>query len=140
MLRPLVMTALLLSSFVLIAQGKDVSSASASPPAQDKSDSTKPAASAKVSDGQLSEGHLIRKVLPEYPKSAKKAHVEGTVVLKATIGKDGVIQQLDPVSGPVELIPAAVEAVRQWRYSPFLLRNEPTAVTTNIRVNFSLSQ
>jgi len=140
MRRRLVLAAFLLSAFELIAQSKDVPSTSASSQAQDKSDSTKPPASATVGDGQLSGGRLIHKAQPKYPKAAKKAHIEGTVVLSADIEKDGTIGHLEAVSGPAELIPAAMESVRKWRYSPFLYRNEPIAVRTDISVNFSLSQ
>ena len=136
MLRRLLVTALLLSSLVL-AQTKDDSSMSASPPAQAKSDSTEPPAQVTVGDGRLTGGHLIHKVQPKYPTAAKKAHIQGTVVFSATIGKDGTIQKLDPVSGPVELIPAATDAVLKWRYSPFLWKTDPITVTTDIRVKFS---
>lgn len=90
--------------------------------------------------GEVTAGRLILKVQPKYPKAAKKAHIEGTIVLSADIGKDGTIGYLEAVSGPAELIPAAMEAVRKWRYSPWLYRNEPVAVRTKIRVIFSLSQ
>jgi TonB family protein len=144
----LVLAALLLSSIGLIAQTKDPSSSSsspsssspsaASPPPQEKSGSTKPPAVA-VTGKDVTPGRLIHKVAPKYPKAAKKAHIEGTVVLSATIFKDGTIHHLDVVSGPAELIPAAMEAVRQWRYSPpYMLKNEPVAVTTPIIVNFEL--
>lgn len=85
-------------------------------------------------------GRLIHKVQPKYPKAAKKAHIEGTVILRAVIEKDGTIGYLEAVSGPTELIPSAKEAVRKWRHSPSLLGNEPISVNTDIRVNFSLSQ
>jgi periplasmic protein TonB len=140
MLRRLVLTALLLLSSGLIAQTKDPSSSSpssASPPAQEKSDSQKPPA---TTFGELTKGKLIHKVRPKYPEAAKKAHIEGTVILNVDIEKDGTIGYLEAVSGPAELIPAAIEAVRKWRYSPYLMKNEPIAVRTEIRVNFALSQ
>jgi protein TonB len=144
MRRRLVLAALLLSSLGLIAQTKDPSSSSpspssASPPAQEKSDSSTPPAAAATA-GEVTRGRLIHEVQPKYPKAAKKGHIEGTVVLYATIGKDGTIQYLDAVSGPAELIPAAMEAVQKWRYSPYLWRNEPVVVKTQVRVNFALSQ
>src|SRR6201987_1600483 len=61
---------------------------------------------------------------------------ELTQAIEREVEKYPAARRLDPVSGPVELISAAVDAVRQWRYSPFFLRNDPVAVTTNIRVNF----
>jgi periplasmic protein TonB len=58
-------------------------------------------------------GKLIRKVKPQYPRAARKAGIQGTVVLRVTIGKDGKTGNLRAVSGPPELIPAAIEAVKQ---------------------------
>jgi TonB family protein len=138
----LLLAALLLSSLGLIAQTKDPSSSSspssANPPAQEKSGYTKPPAAATTA-GEVTSGRLINKVEPKYPEAARKAHIEGTVVLSATIFKDGTIHHLDVVSGPAELIPAAMEAVWQWRYSPpYMRKNEPVAVITPITVNFAL--
>jgi TonB family protein len=83
-------------------------------------------------------GHLIHKVTPTYPPAAKSAHVQGVVLLDATIGKDGSIQDLRVISGDSLLVDAAIGAVQQWRYSPFLLAGEPVAVRTTITVNFSM--
>jgi protein TonB len=93
-----------------------------------------------ASQNGISPGRLIHKVQPKYPKAAKKAHIEGTVIVKANIEKDGTIGYLEALSGPAKLIPPAMEAVRKWRYSPYLYKNEPIEVKTEIRVNFSLSQ
>jgi TonB family protein len=90
-----------------------------------------------VSQG-VSEGLLIRQIAPVYPPIARANHVQGTVVLRALIGKDGRIQNLVPVSGPKELVPAAVGAVEQWKYKPYLLMGEPVEVETQITVNFVL--
>ncbi|MGA9526944.1 MAG: energy transducer TonB [Terriglobales bacterium] len=92
----------------------------------------------RVSSG-VSSGLLIRKVAPNYPPLAKQARIQGSVVLHAEIGKDGTIQNLQLVSGHAMLAPAAIEAVRQWRYKPYLLNGEPVAVETEVVVNFSLS-
>jgi protein TonB len=86
----------------------------------------------------VSAGLLIHKVAPVYPESARRNHVQGTVVLQASIDKDGRIADLTPISGPKELIPAAVGAVQQWRYKPYLLEGKPVAVKTEIVVNFRL--
>ncbi len=91
----------------------------------------------KVSSG-VTEGLLIHKVMPEYPAQAKAAHMQGTVVLAATIGKDGVIKDLKLVSGPPMLAQAAMNAVRQWRYKPYFLNGQATEVDTTINVNFKL--
>jgi periplasmic protein TonB len=84
-------------------------------------------------------GKLIHKVQPVYPKKARQIEIEGTVVMCAVIGKDGKIKSLQPISGPPELVPAAMKAVKKWRYSPFHLNNQTIEVRTDIRVNFQLT-
>jgi len=83
-------------------------------------------------------GGLINKVAPTYPESAKLAHIEGTVVLCATISKEGEVQNVRALFGPQELIPAAIAAVKQWRYEPFRLNEEPVEVDSEIRIDFTL--
>lgn len=92
----------------------------------------------RVSSG-VSEGLLLRKVQPVYPPLAKAAHVSGAVQLQATIGRDGTIQNLRVVSGHPMLTQAALDAVRQWRYRPYLLNGEAVEVDTTVTVNFNLS-
>jgi protein TonB len=86
----------------------------------------------------LAAGLLIRKVIPQYPALAKAARTEGTVVLSATIAKDGTIANLRVMSGPAMLQGAALDAVSQWRYRPYLLNGEPVAVETTVNVVFTL--
>jgi protein TonB len=86
----------------------------------------------------LLEGSLIRRVVPPYPYPAKMAHVQGPVVLAATISKAGTIEDLHVLSGHPLLVGAAIEAVRQWRYRPYILNHEPIEVETQITVNFML--
>jgi len=90
-----------------------------------------------VSD--LGEGSLIYRVQPIYPSLARQARVEGAVELRAIIGKAGTIENLAVVSGHPMLAKSAIEAVRQWRYRPYLLNHEPIEVETEITVNFVLS-
>lgn len=92
----------------------------------------------RVSQG-VSEGLLIHRVQPQYPALARQARISGTVVLQASIGKDGAIQNLRLVSGHPMLAPAAIEAVKQWKYRPYFLNGEPVEVDTQITVNFTLS-
>lgn len=87
----------------------------------------------------ISEGNLTRKVQPTYPALARSARIQGTVVLQAIISKQGTIENLTVLTGHPMLAPAAIEAVRQWRYRPYILNNEPVEVETQITVNFSLS-
>ena len=92
----------------------------------------------RVSSG-VSTGLLIKKVTPNYPPLAKQARIQGHVLLQAEISKDGTIQNLQLISGHPMLAPAAIEAVKQWRYKPYLLNGEPVAVETQVDVVFSLS-
>ena len=92
----------------------------------------------RVSQG-VTEGRLIQKVEPKYPALAIAARIQGQVVLNAIIDKSGQIQNLVLVSGHPMLVPMAIDAVRQWRYRPFLLNGEPVEVETTITVNFQLS-
>jgi len=92
----------------------------------------------RVSQG-VSNGLLIKKVQPTYPPLARQARIQGQVVLHAEISKEGTIQNLQLISGHAMLAPAAIEAVKQWRYKPYLLNGEPVAVETEVIVNFSLS-
>jgi protein TonB len=87
----------------------------------------------------LAEANLLHKVQPSYPTLARQARVQGTVELRAIISKAGTIENLVVVRGHPMLAPAAIDAVRQWRYRPYLLNNEPIEVETEITVNFVLS-
>ena len=84
-------------------------------------------------------GSLLTHVNPVYPATARKAKIQGSVVLHAVIGKDGAITNLQTVSGPEELRQSANEAVRQWTYKPYLVNGEPVEVDTTITVNYSLA-
>jgi len=85
------------------------------------------------------EGSLVYRVQPTYPPLAKQARVQGAVELRAVISKEGTIENLMIVRGHPMLSAAAIEAVRQWRYRPYLLNGEPIEVETEITVNFLLS-
>jgi periplasmic protein TonB len=90
--------------------------------------------------GNVQQAKLIRQPKPIYPPLAKQARISGVVRLNAIIGKDGTIQNLTVASGHPLLVPAAMEAVKQWVYQPTLLNGEPVEVVTQIDVNFTLSQ
>jgi len=92
----------------------------------------------RVSSG-VSTGMLVRKVPPAYPPLARQARIQGTVILQATISKEGAIENLQLISGHPMLAPAAIEAVKQWKYKPYLLNGEPVEVETQVQVNFTLA-
>ena len=91
----------------------------------------------RISQGVL-EGNKLRDVQPQYPQMAKVAHIQGDVVLRAVISKQGSIENLTAVSGPPLLIPSAMDAVKQWRYKPWVLNGEPVEVDTIITVKFHM--
>jgi protein TonB len=89
--------------------------------------------------GSVVEGLLVHRTIPVYPPVARAAGVEGTVVLQATITRAGIIENLRVVSGPMLLQNAAMSAVREWRYRPYLLSGEPVEVETTVNVIFKLN-
>ena len=89
---------------------------------------------------QIVEGMLIYRVQPVYPQTAIITRVQGSVTLRAIIGRDGTIQHLRAESGPPMLVPAALDAVRQWRYRPFYLNGQAVEVETQVTVNFVLTK
>jgi protein TonB len=88
----------------------------------------------------MMEGNLIHKVEPEYPAIAKQLHIEGSVIVRAFISREGVITRAEAERGQALLAKAALEAVRQWRYRPYYLNHEPIEVETEITVNFVLQR
>jgi protein TonB len=88
----------------------------------------------------MMEGNLIHRVQPAYPPIAKAAGIQGTVVLRAIISKEGTIENLAVQSGHPLLVKAALEAVSQWRYRPYLLNGDPLEVETQVTVNFVLNR
>jgi len=85
-------------------------------------------------------GLLIQQKLPSYPPIVGAMHIEGTVVLDATISKNGTIENLRVVSGPLLLQQAALDAVKTWRYKPYLLDGQPVEVETRVNVVFTLGR
>jgi TonB family protein len=81
---------------------------------------------------------LAREIVPAYPQLARQARIQGEVILDAEISKTGSVENLKAASGHPMLIPAAIDAVKQWRYRPYVLNGEPVAVQTQITVHFSL--
>jgi TonB family protein len=91
----------------------------------------------RVSQGVL-EGLRLKAPKPRYPVDAREARVQGSVVLHVVVGKDGHVRDISLVSGHPMLVPAAVDAVRQWEYKPYLLNGEPVQVETQITINFMM--
>ncbi len=115
--------------------------AAAPPPEPAKAPAPKPApTSGPVRiGGTVQAAKLIHQVRPLYPALAKQVRIQGSVQLQAVIARDGTIQNLQLVSGHPLLVPAAMEAVRQWRYSPTTLNGETVEVLTQIDVHFKLN-
>jgi len=88
----------------------------------------------------VSAGLLVTKVDPVYPPLARQSRIQGSVVLKAVINQTGDVVSLQLVSGHPMLAPAAIEAVKQWKYKPYLLNGKAVSVETEISVNFALSK
>jgi TonB family protein len=89
--------------------------------------------------GDIVAGNIESKVTPTYPAEAKEQKISGAVILHAVIAKDGSITSLAVISGPDVLAQSALDAVKQWKYKPYLLNGEPTAVDTTITINFTLA-
>lgn len=92
----------------------------------------------RISAG-VTKGMLIQRIEPTYPTLARSARVQGDVVLSAIINTNGQIENLQLVSGHPMLVPAAIAAVKQWHYKPYLLNGQPVEVETTITVIFTLS-
>jgi periplasmic protein TonB len=91
-----------------------------------------------IRTSSMLQGSLIRRVDPAYPQLAKSARVQGPVVLAALISKAGTIEDLRVVSGHPMLVKAAIDAVSQWHYRPYILNGDAVEVDTQITVNFTL--
>jgi TonB family protein len=116
--------------------------------AQQKANHPNSQASSSVGDVQtttvrvvpgVEQGLKIKSVAPIYPEEAKYRHIQGSVHLKAVINKTGDVVDLEVADGPIELVVSAVNAVRQWKYRPYMLQGQPVEVSTTITVNYVLS-
>jgi bla regulator protein blaR1 len=115
--------------------GRAGSAANFAPPSAASADDSAPV---PVPQGEMS-GRISKKVQPEYPEAARKAHIQGQVILDATISKTGDVEKLVIISGPEHLAPAAIEGVKQWKYHPYLVNGQAVDVKTRIDVNFTLA-
>lgn len=100
-------------------------------------DTVKPGSRVRVSSG-VSSGLLVKRVEPQYPEAARNDRIEGTIILSASISELGNVETVELVSGDRTLAPAAIEAVKQWKYKPFLLNGTPMTMLTQVVVEFRL--
>jgi TonB family protein len=98
-----------------------------------------PVAPQSESNARLQAAVLVQRVAPLYPEVAKQNRLEGDIRVSATIGKDGVPTNLNVVSGNPILVPAALAAIKQWRYRPATLDGEPVETSTTVNVSFQLN-
>jgi protein TonB len=88
--------------------------------------------------GGIAAGNIVEKVPPVYPVQAKLQHLQGSVVMAAVISRTGTIENLEVIASPaLSLSEAATDAVKRWKYKPYLLNGSPVDVDTTIIVNFS---
>jgi TonB family protein len=90
--------------------------------------------------GGVQQQKLVSQTAPQYPAQAKQARIQGVVRLQAQISADGRVTNLTVISGHPLLVPAAMEAVKEWVYAPTLLNGNPVEVITQIDVNFTLAE
>src|SRR5437762_8888878 len=88
----------------------------------------------------IMEGNLIHRVEPRYPVIAQQVGIQGTVIIKALISRNGTIEHAEAESGQPLSVGAALAAVREWKYKPYYLNGEPVEVETEITVNFVLNR
>lgn len=112
----------------------------ANPPAaqDDTAQQPKQSQRVRVSVG-VAQGLLVKRVQPSYPEKARQERVQGVVVLKILISRDGDVREVTVVSGDPLLAPEAIRVVKLWKYKPFLFHGYPVEVDTEVRVNFTLS-
>ena len=106
-------------------------------PSESQAENTTSSTPVRVPQDVIS-GLIREKVAPQYPEAARKAEIQGTVVLDATSGKRGNVENLQ-ISGQPMLAPAAIDAVKDWKYNPYVINGEPVDVQTQVQVNFTLS-
>jgi TonB family protein len=137
-------------ALVMYERGKLVFRAAAPPKATSSSanqggvvdaEATRESDTPTASDPNLhwvTNGYVLSRVVPKYPEDAWQQRIEGPVVLNTLVGTDGSVRELKVISGNHQLVQAAVDAVRQWRFQPHRLKGEPAEFETQITVNFSL--
>jgi Gram-negative bacterial TonB protein C-terminal len=87
----------------------------------------------------VSTSFLVKRVNPDYSKDLKKQRIQGMVTLRLFISKEGDVVDVKPISGDPALVKISVDAVKQWKYRPYLLNQEPVEVETQIHINYTLA-
>jgi len=118
---------------------RDMLGSTPSVPVVTKAPEPAPAKRMRVA-ARVAEANLVHDVAPIYPPEAGRERIEGSVVLLAVIGKDGTVQDVRVESGLPVLAQAAINAVKQWRYKPYLIDGEPVEIDSRITINFTLSR
>lgn len=91
-----------------------------------------------VISGEAQQGLVLHSVIPQYPKKAQKKHIQGDVVLQVSIDKSGNVTAVKTVQGEPILADAAVKAVKQWKYKPYLLNGEPAELEETVKIQFHM--
>jgi TonB family protein len=107
-------------------------------PAGNSQGSNEPAIAPADMPPQIAERYLLQRIEPAYPDAARERHIQGQVLLEASVGKEGVVERLNVISGDPQLATAAGDAVRQWHFRPFLQAGKPVEFRTQITVDFRL--
>ena len=89
---------------------------------------------------RVTAGLVKKRIPPDYPQEAKDKHLEGSVVLNVIVDRQGNVSDAKLFSGEAVFAPAAIDAVKKWRYRPFLLNGEPVVFETQVTVNFTLKK
>lgn len=97
-----------------------------------------PAGKTELLTPEAANQYVTYRVQPLYPEPARRQHIQGAVVLKVLVGKDGGVQQVQVVSGDPKLASAAADAVAKWRFKPFLEKGQPAEFQTQVTVDFKL--
>ena len=87
----------------------------------------------------VEKGLCLKRTAPKYPKKARNKGIQGTVLLHVIISKTGDVATVELISGELLLATAAIDAVKQWKYKPYLLQGNPVEIDTQVQVNFTLS-
>lgn len=134
--RLLPLVALMFAAFLLYGQQTESDPAASTPAG--KPDSNRPLR-IRVSEG-VAKKLLIKRVAPAYPEEAFRNKIQGNVVLKVRIDTTGAVKDVSLVSGPEELTAVSIDAVKQWKYKPYLLEGKPVEVETQVTVSFELAE